>query len=102
MNSFGYLIPWFHIRQNGTIWAMAKPSPNYSGDPILVSLGQAIRSARLELGMSQEALALSTDLDRSYVGGIERGEHNIGLISLCKICDALNLKPSEVLRSSGY
>lgn len=69
---------------------------------MLVSLGESIRSARLELGMSQEALALSTDLDRSYVGGIERGEHNIGLISLGKICIALHLNPSEILKTSGY
>lgn len=80
---------------------MAKPSPNHSGDPMLVSLGASIRAARQELGMSQEALALSTELDRSYVGGIERGEHNVGLISLGKICIALNVRPSEILAQSG-
>lgn len=69
---------------------------------MLVSLGAAIRSARQDLGMSQEALALSTELDRSYVGGIERGEHNVGLISLVKICDALSTKPSDILSASGY
>jgi transcriptional regulator with XRE-family HTH domain len=81
---------------------MAKPSPIHAGDPMLVSIGVAIRSARLEQGMSQEALALATELDRSYVGGIERGEHNIGLISLGKICTALELRPSELMQSSGY
>ena len=69
---------------------------------MLVSLGESIRSARQIQGMSQEALALSTDLDRSYVGGIERGEHNIGLMSLGKICTALNMKISEVLASCGH
>jgi len=81
---------------------MAKPSPTHSGDPMLVSLGESIRSARQMQGMSQEALALSTELDRSYVGGIERGEHNIGLISLKKVCTALNMKISEVMASCGH
>lgn len=80
---------------------MAKPSPTHAGDQLLVSLGAAIRTSRLELGLSQEALALATELDRSYVGGIERGEHNIGLISLGRICAALNLKPSDIMKSSG-
>jgi ribosome-binding protein aMBF1 (putative translation factor) len=59
----GYLIPWFFVRQASRIKGMAKPSPNHSGDPMLASLGASIRAARLELGMSQEALALSTELD---------------------------------------
>jgi DNA-binding XRE family transcriptional regulator len=100
-HSFGYLIPWSYIRQKETILGMAKPSPTHAGDQLLVSLGAAIRSSRLELGLSQEALALATELDRSYVGGIERGEHNIGLISLGKICTALHKKPSDILKSSG-
>jgi transcriptional regulator with XRE-family HTH domain len=81
---------------------MAKPSPTHAGDPLLVSLGVAIRNARLELGLSQEALALSTELDRSYVGGIERGEHNLTTINLAKLSSALNLRLSELLVKSGY
>jgi len=81
---------------------MAKPSPNYSGDPMLVAVGLAIRASRLEKGVSQESLALMTELDRSYVGGIERGEHNVGMISLKKISDSLDLKLSEILELAGY
>jgi transcriptional regulator with XRE-family HTH domain len=81
---------------------MAKPSPNHAGDPMLIALGQAIRAVRKARGMSQEALALSTELDRSYVRGIERGEHNLGMISLHKISRALEIKPSELIRTSGY
>ena len=61
---------------------MAKPSPNHSGDKVLVALGAAIRQARTEMGVSQEALAVDADLDRSYVGGIERGEHNLTIINV--------------------
>ena len=81
---------------------MAKPSPNYSGDPMLVAIGLAIRASRLEKGVSQESLALMTELDRSYVGGIERGEHNVGMISLKKICDSLELKLSEIMKLAGH
>jgi transcriptional regulator with XRE-family HTH domain len=51
--------------------------------------------------MSQEGLALAADLDRSYVGGIERGEHNIALINIIKIASALQLKVSELLKASN-
>jgi transcriptional regulator with XRE-family HTH domain len=81
---------------------MAKPSPNHSGDPLLVAIGQAIRVARKNKGISQEALALATELDRSYVGGIERGEHNLGLISLKKVSDELGLNLSELIKLAGY
>jgi len=56
---------------------MAKPSPTYADDPVLVALGEAIRRARIGIGLSQEVLAVDAGLDRSYMGGIERGEHNL-------------------------
>lgn len=76
---------------------VAKPSPSYSGDPALVKLGAAIRAARLEKKLSQEALADNANVDRSYIGGIERGEHNVAFMNLLKIADALEMKLSEVL-----
>ena len=81
---------------------MAKPSPNHSGDPMLVAIGLAIRVARKNKGLSQESLALATELDRSYVGGIERGEHNLGLISLKKVSDELGLDLSALLKMAGH
>ena len=83
------------------IGRMAKPSPTHSGDPLLVSFGETVRAVRGELGMSQEALALVAELDRSYVGGIERGEHNLTLINVAKVAEALELSPSELLKRSG-
>ena len=70
---------------------MAKPSPSYGGSPVLVMLGMRIRCLRLEQGISQEALALSCGIDRSYFGGIERGEHNVAIINLEKIAIALDV-----------
>ena len=59
---------------------MAKRSPIFAGDPALVALGAAIRRARTEVGLSQEALAVEADVDRSYMGGVERGEHNLSIM----------------------
>jgi transcriptional regulator with XRE-family HTH domain len=80
---------------------MAKPSPQFGGDPVLVALGAEIRRARASIGISQEALAVDAGLDRSYVGGIERGEHNITIMNIAKIAIALKVKPSALLESSG-
>ena len=79
---------------------MAKPSPQFAGDPVLSALGAAIKRARLNRGLSQEALAIDADLDRSYMGGVERGEHNLALMNLMKIAGALKVKASE-LRGSA-
>ena len=63
--------------------------------------GGAVRRARAGMRLSQEALAVDADLDRSYVGGIERGEHNLTVMNIVKIAAALQIKPSELLGSAG-
>jgi len=77
---------------------MAKPSPTHAGDPTLVALGAAIRTARTAMGLSQEALAAEAELDRSYMGGIERGEHNLTVLNLVKVAEALNYPPSDLFK----
>lgn len=64
----------------------------------LVLLGATIRKIRIEQGFSQESLALAANLDRSYVGGIERGEHNLTIMNLLKIAKTLNIQPYELLK----
>ena len=75
---------------------MAKPSPSHAGNKILVDLGASIRSIRLKQGFSQEAIALASGLDRSYLGGVERGEHNIAIINLEKVAIALGVSIKEL------
>lgn len=53
--------------------------------------GERMRQIRKENGISQEALALACGLDRSYIGGVERGERNISLINIYKIASALGI-----------
>ncbi|MGA0583240.1 MAG: helix-turn-helix transcriptional regulator [Castellaniella sp.] len=47
-----------------------------------------MRALRAESGLSQESLAHKAEIDRSYMGGIERGEHNLTIINLQRICKA--------------
>jgi transcriptional regulator with XRE-family HTH domain len=60
--------------------------------------GKRVRELRKLQGLSQEALALACDLDRSYIGGVERGERNISLINIYRIAEALKLPASELLK----
>ena len=53
-------------------------------------LGRRIRERRKKVGLSQEELALFADIDRSYVGGIERGDRNVSFSILCKLCLAMH------------
>jgi len=62
----------------------------------LVRLGNNIRLSRKSKGLSQEQLALGADIDRSYVGGIERGERNVSLLTLVKIARCLECDLAEL------
>ena len=65
----------------------------------LLLFGEGLRELRIKAGFSQEQLAEMADIDRSYLGGIERGEHNLALINIIKIAKALNLAPHILLES---
>jgi len=62
-----------------------------------VALGKAIRGRRQELGLSQEGLASSSGIDRTYVGGLERGLRNPTLKVLWRLAAALEITPSELV-----
>lgn len=54
--------------------------------------GNKVREIRKEKGISQEGLAGLADLDRTYIGGIERGIRNPSLKNIGKIAKALKVK----------
>ncbi len=60
--------------------------------------GARLRALRKARKLSQEKVALASDLDRSYVGRIERGESNVGLVNIHRIADALKVEPAELFR----
>jgi len=64
-------------------------------------VGEAIGCVRIANGVSQEELALRVEIDRSYMGGIERGESNVTILNLVKIAGAMGLTASELLEQAG-
>ncbi|WP_341917907.1 helix-turn-helix transcriptional regulator [Hydrocarboniphaga effusa] len=65
--------------------------------PVHQRLGPIVREARIAQGWSQERLAETAGLDRSYVGEIERGRVSPTLLTLEKLATALRLSPSELI-----
>jgi transcriptional regulator with XRE-family HTH domain len=66
---------------------------------ILKKFGETIRKIRLEKGFnSQMDLALKSKLDRTYIGGVERGERNISLINIEKLAKTLNVHISDLFK----
>ena len=63
-----------------------------------VLFGQRLAQLRKKKGWSQETLALESGIARSYLGGVERGQRNIALLNICKLAEALDLSPSELLK----
>ncbi|ELW9540407.1 helix-turn-helix domain-containing protein [Acinetobacter baumannii] len=62
-----------------------------------IKVGQLIRKKRKEKEISQEKLALLCNIDRSYLGRIERGEVNITILKLYEISNILGADPKEFL-----
>lgn len=72
-----------------------KPLPSEERPLVLTAFGAAVRRYRKERGFSQEAFADKCGIDRSYMGGVERGERNIALVNVARIVAALGMQPSE-------
>lgn len=78
--------------------------PNLSSnrqDPSLVALGEAIRRIRLSKNLSQEKLALLAEVDRSYVGRVERGDNNVAILTLSKLALALDVTLEELMQEAN-
>lgn len=58
--------------------------------------GRRLAQLRKEKGWSQETLSLESGVARSYLGGVERGQRNIALVNICRLADALGLKPAKL------
>jgi transcriptional regulator with XRE-family HTH domain len=60
-------------------------------------VGRNVRSLREQLGISQEELGFRSDLDRTYVSGVERGVRNPTVMVLARLATALDVEPSALL-----
>lgn len=69
-------------------------------DPALIALGEAIRRIRLSKDISQEKLALLAEVDRSYVGRVERGDNNVAVLTLARLAHALGTSIAKLMQEA--
>ena len=65
---------------------------------VRVRFGRTVRGIRQKLGVSQEEFADMCGLDRTYMGGIERGERNLSLVNIEKIALGFRITLAELFR----
>ncbi len=77
------------------------PNPSQQRQhPALLALGDAIRKARLKQGLTQEDLALAADVDRGYLGRVERGDNNVAVLTLLKIAQAMGVSIKDLMKEA--
>ena len=67
-------------------------------DPELVRIGENLRRAREKRGLSQEELAFQAGVHRTYVGGVERAEYNVTVLTLLRFTKALGITVQDAIR----
>ncbi|HEU5104787.1 MAG TPA: helix-turn-helix transcriptional regulator [Solirubrobacterales bacterium] len=75
---------------------MPPPRRSKPRSPEHAALGEAVRTLRLEAGLSQEQLAEGAQTDLTQVGGIERGVRNPSYTTLVRLADALETSVGEL------
>lgn len=83
--------PWCNRRRQLSNVGMGKRAD------ILERFGKRVRELRKEQGYSQENFAYACGLDRTYMGGIERGERNVALRNIELIADTLEITLAELM-----
>jgi len=86
---------WTHSRLTDDYGSMVNNNRNSS------RFGDAVRRARAAAGLTQEELAERAGLDRSYIGGVERGDRNPTLIVIEKIAEGLGIDLAELFSYSA-
>lgn len=64
-------------------------------------IGQTVRKLRKQKGWSQEYLGFKAELDRTYIGGLERGERNATIGTLTTISKALNITLFHLIKEAA-
>lgn len=65
---------------------------------ILIKFGKNLRALRLSRKLSQEKLSELINVDRTYIGLVERGEKSISLVYLVKLMAALDVSAEDLFR----
>ena len=61
-------------------------------EKLLIYIGQSIKNARAEAGLTQEEVAFKAELSRSYYSGIERGVRNVASVNLMRIATVIGVE----------
>ena len=69
-------------------------------DPLLVAFGAAVREVRVARRITQERLAERAGIHRTYVGDVERGLRNVGLVNVGRLADALDVSLVELMAAT--
>ncbi len=70
-------------------------------NPVALAFGAVLRAARIQAGLSQEALGLACDIDRTYVSLLERGERQPTLGTLFALADQLGVAAETLVARTG-
>lgn len=68
---------------------------------LCIVFGESVRNLRISSGITQEELADLSGLDRSYIGGVERGDRNPTLVVIGKIAAGLGVPISSLFSSDA-
>lgn len=71
-------------------------------DGVLQRIGERVRRARQQRGLSQDALASASNLDRAYISGIENGKQNPTVLALLRLTTALGIRLADLLLEEGH
>ena len=69
---------------------------------IRILIGSRIKSLRKEAGLSQEALELRADLDRTYIASVESGKRNISIVNIEKVSHALGYSLTDFFAAPSF
>lgn len=70
-----------------------------SADPKIL-FGRRLAELRRRKGWSQETLSLESGVERSCLGGVERGQHDVALLNICRLAEALDVPAGELFAFS--
>lgn len=92
--------PW-HVAHTSTTMRAVPNLSSRRREEALVALGEAIRRVRQARAISQEELALIAEVDRSYLGRVERGDNAVAILTLLRIAGALGVTAAQLLEQAG-
>lgn len=64
--------------------------------------GKRVKELRLELGLSQEALAFKSGIDRTYMTGVETGKRNVSIMIIERVLNGLDISFADFFDSEIF